>query len=389
MNKYIYALLIVGFYCIYLYPKVDSRIRTLFYISIFLKITLLIMSTKMAFPYSNSSDAIRFVEYSYNVASSSDILNNLDLSSSYIWAWFIGFQSLFTKDFFLIPKVINICLSSSTIYLSYEISKRISNKNISYKSYIFLVFNPSLMFISITLLREIVMIYFSMKAINYFIEYLNSCKTMFFIFSLLFSFLSILMHGGMIVLLLVIILFYFYTRIKAKDISILFGIMILFILFTYAVRYKVGAAKLNFIYSSDILNALLLQIENKINLGVNYGYISEPVRIRSFSNLIIILIELIFKFIYSPFFPLSFRVYSIEKIVISIVLNIAFIIILVKNIIKSNIINRFLVVYFLLFIIIFSLGTFDQNTAYRHFLKILPIYSVLFFNLFSIKDFNK
>lgn len=226
------------------FEKNISLIKVLV-LSLFVRITLIIINTFIYTLPSNSKDAVRFERVAYELSQNLLHGNYSDIhwEGSYLFSQIISYFYLIFGRYELIPQLLNTVLFLiSTIYI-YKISCKLTDKNVAIKVALIFSLLPTQLVFSVSILRESFILLFFVLYCFYSMEWLEKKKRAHLVISLIFLIISTLFHSGMIIVVLTLPIIYL---IKSKqNIFIKVTFIILMLILGFILLNNLGLSKLS------------------------------------------------------------------------------------------------------------------------------------------------
>lgn len=330
----------------------------------------------MTFPFSDTTDVGAFLDYARSI-SGGDV--EFDVSQSYVWASIMGLINLYTGDILYSPLIINSVAGTYAVLFAYRISIALcGDMSRAFAVAVIVALMPPLVFASATHLREATStLFFTM-----FVHYLLQCglekdvrwRTLAMAF--LSSALAALMHGAF-VLLPVFVLGYMLLKLLNNNPSP--GVIVSYVLLIGTLlglaylfsSLQIGASKAGLLYSSsfDAIYEGILKV-------IARGMMLEQMDVLSQSTFLFFLLAML-KFLFSPFFAGELRAFDLVRWPLVLYLFVCFLRILGSILpypfTRLRISFLVLSALIILYCFLFAIGSRDPDTAFRHYLKMLPV----------------
>jgi hypothetical protein len=327
----------------------------------------------LKFPFSDTTDVAAFL------AHAQEGTVDFDVSQSFVWGSIIGVINMYTGDVTYSPLIINSVAGTCTVLYGYRIAMLLTaNRGRAFCIAVLLTLLPPLIFTSASYLREaITTVFFTMFA-YYLLEFgtLKNVPPRLLLKAFLAGSLAALFHGAF-VLLPVFLLLYMALKLisNAPTPRALLGysalavaLIGLFVLFS---SLGVGASKAGVLYSNSA-DAIYEGLTRVIARGMTMEYME----VLPHSPALFALLAL-FKFLFSPMFTGELRAFDMLRWPIVVyaffsILNIG------RRIVPYpftgiSVAHLVLFAVLIVYCILFSIGSLDPDTAFRHYLKLLPV----------------
>ncbi|GAA5521909.1 hypothetical protein LQ318_09165 [Aliifodinibius salicampi] len=327
------------------------------------------------FPLSDTSDIVRFQAFADEVVNSGF---QIDFSSAYVWAGLIGIIEYFTGDDTFTPLLINSLYGTLTVWYAYRISFiLLRERQQSYLVAVIISLVPALIFTSASYLREASTILFLTMFIYYLIEFgfVTGSKKGSAIMLFASSIMTAMFHGGFVLLpfLAMIYMAFKMGKVKLTKRTLWGGLFVILCFVGFVslmIEFRIGGGKVHGLYNLSF-HTVWTRLLDVISVGWMASYSQLMVQAPPIFGGIAI-----FKFLFSPFFAENFRTYDFVRMPLTFILFISLVKLFLRAItstFKIRITYFYLLAIFLFHIVLFSIGSNDPDTAYRHYMKFFPV----------------
>jgi len=386
-------LLIFLFYLIlFFFFKKNTTVLLIISFAYFIRI-LLMLTGYYLFPLPESLWDSRAFEYYASLNSKISINEIYKLTLADYFKTFSNLLALVYKITGRSPLVLLSFLnfiSILTIIIISNCSYKIwQSENAKMKSLIFLSILPINILYSVSILREVLILFFMSLSILMLINYIKSNRYIYIYLSIFLFSLNIFFHAPLLTGLIPIIIFFFIQSLRDLFNGIISGtlklapifnaILIFFIIYNGLIFSWEKAIYSHFI-TSNIIENLVIHAENTYISGASFPLYILPTN--NYELFYLLPLRMIY-FLFSPFpWDISKPIHLFGLFDSFITLIIFYY--LIKNFkeIKMNKNSLLLISIFLIILIVYSLGTGNFGTAIRHkykFLFIIIILTSMFF----------
>jgi len=306
-----------------------------------------------------------------------------DVPHGYIISWIISVLYFLTDRSLLMAQSLSTMFGVSSVYLGWILMSELWSRSAANKGVWVLALFPSWVLYSSLVMREAYIYFFITFAILSVVRWSKSNK-MYYLFMSFFGFLAAsLFHGAMVIGLIAFIVFVIYkvsSSLFASIISsklplrglILLAIFILFMVFFFSLSINIP-----YIGALSGINSDLIINRSTITA---FGTSAFPLWLIP-SGLGDLVLKAPLRAIYFMFSPFPWDFTKVSHIIgfIDGIFYFIFILILYRNYrnLLNNRASKILLVIFVSYIIVFSMGIGNSGAAMRHRSKFLPIIVVL------------
>ncbi|MDB0003334.1 hypothetical protein N9E50_01655 [Alphaproteobacteria bacterium] len=385
-------LIILCYFILFYFLKKNKTILLIISFSYFMRILIMLIGYYL-FPLPESLWDSRAFEYYASLNSTIAINEIFTIISTNYLATFYNLLALVYKITGRSPLVLLAILnfiSVITIIIisncSYNIWK---SENAKIKTLILLSIMPVNILYSVSILREVLIVFFMSLSILMLINYINSNRYIYIYLSIFLFSLNIFFHAPLLVGLIPIIIIFLIQSFKDLFRGIINGtlkiapvfnsILILFILYS-AILFSWEKAIYSHFITLNIIDQLVIHAKNTYTAGASFPLYILPT---NNTELLYLLPLRMIYFLFSPFpWDISKPIHLFGFLDAFITLLIFYF--LIKNF-REIIMNKnslLLLFIFLSILVIYSLGTGNFGTAIRHkykFLFIIIILTSMFF----------
>ena len=381
-------LLIILFYFILFYfLKKNKTILLIISFSYFVRILVMLIGYYL-FPLPDSLWDSRAFEYYASTNSTIAINEIYKLISANFFSTFSNLLALVYKITGRSPLVLLSLLNFISIITIIVISNCSYNiwksENAKIKTLILLSIMPINILYSVSILREILILFFMSISILMLIYYIKSNRYIYIYLSIFLFSLNIFFHAPLLVGLVPIIIYFFIQSLKDLFIGLINGNMKIAPIFNTTLIFFIIYNVLFFswekaIYSHfitlNIADQLVIHAKNTFTSGASFPLYTLP------TNNIELFYLLPLRMIYFLFSPFPWDISSSIHLfgLLDSLLSLLIFYFLVKNF-KEIIMNKYLIILIFIFLsilIVYSLGTGNFGTAIRHKFKFFFIIIIL------------
>lgn len=282
----------------------------------------------------------------------------------------------------VIAQYVNVVLGVSSIYLLYRILEllQIDQKDIIRTCFFMTIF-PAYLFISSVLLRDVLVIFFTMSSLYFFILWYNKPLKRYTIMTFLMLFIAAYFHSGVVFLAVGFIYFFTFWNPKKKKLN--FSIKSLFSLAILSLPFLFILSNPDFFLDKfarlDEQNLASSVASDRVEAGSRYLSWVKP------SNIFELILYSPLKMLYFIFSPMPWDVRNILDIITIIFDSSIFYFLFygfwkyrVKDGFKKSMILNSLVIGAYAVIFAFSWGVVASGTAMRHREKILMLLIIIY-----------
>ncbi len=358
-----------------------------------IKIFLLIINNNIFFIVDGNMDALSFEKKGWEYGGYLDtfsFISNLyefGFNKTYSYSYFIALIYSFFGRNIIIIQSLSILISLMSIYLTYLVSLKLFNndKNISLLNAFLCASLISIVNYSVLSMREAYILFILLLSINLFFNYLELNKIIYFIGCLILSLLHYFLHPPMMSIIIVYTVIYFFVKMKKFNIKLKLILILLFLLLLIIINQFVNILiYIPYINEFPFDNLTLDQMLYYFKTTWSYkqrGLASFPTFLipENTIELITLLPLRVAYFLGSPFI---WELKNFEHIIAfldSHLIIIALIILIIKFRFIKNKNLKWVTIFFILltYIFIYSLGTGNFGTAFRHKSKFIILLYVL------------
>ena len=370
-------LLLVGSVIAVYYSSSETRIRCLLLLALSVRLVFSLLNVAgVTFPLSDTTDVVAFLTYAQDASSGGF---ELDVSQSYVWASVMGLINLYTGDALYSPLIINSVAGTYTVLFAYRIAIILSG-NLSRAFYVavILAMMPPLIFSSASHLREATATLFFTMFVYYLLQFglVKSARWQTVAMVLFSGAMAALVHGAF-VLLPVFLLVYMFLKLINNNPSpgallrgSLLAVTMIGVFYIFS-SLGVGASKAGMLYSNswEAIYKGILQV-------ISRGMMTEYMDVLSRSSLLFFLLAIV-KFLFSPFFAGELRAFDFVRWPLVAYSFLCFLGI-IRGVLpypftKVHVSFLVLSVLITIYCFLFSIGSLDPDTAFRHYLKLMPV----------------
>tara|TARA_X000000950_G_scaffold102342_1_gene129284 strand:+ start:31382 stop:32620 length:1239 start_codon:yes stop_codon:yes gene_type:complete len=375
------------------------------------KLFLVIINNYFFYIIDGNMDALSFERKAWEYGGYLDthqLINKLiseGFHTTYFYSYFCAlFYSFFGRNIFILQSL-SIFVSLMSIYLVYLISLKIfdENKKISLFNSFLSASILSIFNYSVLSMREPYVLMFLLLSLYFFLNYIQNLKLRYFILAIIFSLPHYFLHAPMLITLVIYIIYFIYLNIRFLSskfklkylflsLIIIFPTLLLFTDFLYYLLIKVPYIN-EFALKSQNLDQFAYNYKNNIILK-HKGLASFPLFLIPYNFIEFIYLTPIraIYFIGSPFiWELKKFDHIIPFIDSSFVLICFTLLVFEINKFKHyNKMQTLILILLISLLLVYSLGTGNFGTAFRHKSKFIILLFILVSpSLFNFLKFKK
>lgn len=370
-------LLIFGTFALYRASRESRVVLLLVMLALAIRLFFSVLNLlNFGFPYGDTTDIAAFLSYGEKMAGGNV---RVDVSQSYVWAAFIGIIRLYTGDSTLSPLIINSVAGTYVVVYGYRISNILAQDvGRAFRVAAVLAVMPPLVFMSATYLRDMpATLFFTIFAYNLLRFGLQRNPPLASLVALMLSSVFAALLHGAFVLLPAFVLFYMAgkslsDRLTKRSAAIYATTLTLMFVLVFCLYYfEIGASKVGALYanSTDAIEQRLLDT-------VASGMMSEQSAIAVASPPLFVVLAIL-KFLFSPFFSDQLRAFDVLRYPIVVFLFISFACLVARVLpypfARVRVSFGVMSVLLLSYCFLFAIGSLDADTAFRHYLKLMPL----------------
>lgn len=372
-----YTSLLLVFFILFFLIKKKPYLTKILIFFFFIRSILSILNVEVIALPDAGSDAKNFINIASDLSKNGFIENILNPQLGPLfrntYPWFLSLFFSLVGESYLLAMTVNLLLSMLTVYYLDSLAKLLWG-NFNFNKRLFLItLLPSFVLYGILPLREASFVFCLLIGIlnaGLFIKY-NFKKN--FLISIIFFSLTGMIHGGGFVALLLFSFYFFFKNLKFFFITLFkkkinfFNIILLLTSFTFLFLYLSGIVSFSKIGS--IYNLFDLDYIKKFTNVRSFGTAAYP-NFLTINSILDIIWKIPLRFCYFLFGPfiwdLKLPIHLLGTIESLIFLYLFLKIVRSFNVIKKNNLAFLLFMLLLIMTLIFSIGTSNFGTGYRH-----------------------